>query len=108
MISTQAPEKGNPLLWVQLKKAALIALASSKSPEATTFLLNQGLLNSEDLPTRFGSLQALGQLKNNEAVPAIIKLLQDDNTAVKQQAATALGNFDDPQAVTALIGLLQE
>lgn len=108
VIKTKTPEKGDPKLWIQLKRAAIGALATTKSQEASSFLVDQGLLESETLALRLGALQALSQLKSKEALPAIIKLLQDENNTVKQQAAVALGNFQDPQAVTALIGVLKD
>jgi hypothetical protein len=77
-----------------------------------------GLVNSEDtktliratkhwcIRTRAETAAALGALRTAHAVPALIRLLNDRQTEVREAAARALGDIGDAEAVDPLIKAL--
>ena len=77
-----------------------------------------GLIDSEDsktliratrhwsAETRADAAAALGQLRSADAVPALIRLLEDRRTEVREAAARALGDIGKPEAVDPLIEAL--
>ncbi|MBZ0285113.1 MAG: HEAT repeat domain-containing protein [Anaerolineae bacterium] len=61
------------------------------------------LLQHKDEKLRIAAAWALGEIGNREAVPALIKTLEDRRSAaLRQQAADALGRIGDAEAVNAL------
>jgi hypothetical protein len=55
---------------------------------------------------RAGSAAALGALQSTSAVPALVRLLSDSQTEVRESAARALGDIGDDEAVDPLIAAL--
>jgi hypothetical protein len=64
-------------------------------------------LSSHDMETRYRSAVALGDLRDEGAVPALSKALHDENSGVRWEAAEALGKIGKP-AMSALIGALDD
>ena len=52
------------------------------------------------------AVQALGEIKDPSAVPALIGALRDPYANIRNNAVQALGEIKDPSAVPALIGTL--
>ncbi|GAB1540027.1 hypothetical protein NUACC21_26960 [Scytonema sp. NUACC21] len=63
-------------------------------------------MNDEDSDVRSSAARALGEIKDTQAVTALIYALNDENSFVRRIAADALGKIKDIQAVTALIHAL--
>ncbi|GET40636.1 HEAT repeat domain-containing protein [Microseira wollei] len=66
----------------------------------------QQALNDEDWYVREKAAEALGNIGNPQAVPALIAALKDKDSFSRTNAAEALGNIGNPQAVDALIAAL--
>ena len=66
-------------------------------------------LKDQDWRVRLRATEALCVLKSRTAVEPLVGLLQHDpDTAVRQEAARALGQIGDPTAVDALLGGVEE
>jgi len=66
-------------------------------------------LNDEVVEVRWDVVNALGNLKNENAVPSLIEILRNDKAAnVRWCAAFALGEIRNNQAVQPLIGALAD
>jgi len=66
------------------------------------------LLKDEDAETRSRAAEALGNLKDLAAQPALREALQDKRARVRRRAAEALGNLEDAAAQPALEAALQD
>jgi HEAT repeat protein len=89
---------------VRVNAAKLIA----DSPVSGDFHDLIHALDDPDPNVRRYSSQALGKLKNPEALKPLFRLLADDNWFVRAEAATALGEIGDPRSVGWLIQLLAD
>ncbi len=65
-------------------------------------------LGNSDWTVRSQAASALGKIKDPQAVPALIKALQDPKGYVRRRAASALGEIKDPRAVEPLIHALPD
>lgn len=72
--------------------------------EAVEPLMN--LLRSEDPDARFGAAKALGEIGDRQAIPGLIKVLDDPEGAVRFWALDALGKLKADEAVEAIGELL--
>lgn len=70
-------------------------------------LLDEDAQGIED-EARVEAIVALGFIGANTPVPEIIKLLNDDNPAIREAAAFALGKMGDNRAVSPLINTLTD
>jgi HEAT repeat protein len=61
-----------------------------------------------DYLVRAQSAVALGKLKNNQAIPVLLKALHDSNQWVRLDVINALGEINDPTAIPALHKTLTE
>lgn len=67
------------------------------------------VLEDQDWRVRLRATEALCVLKSSTAVEPLVGLLQHDpDTAVRQEAARALGHIGDGAAVDALLGVVEE
>lgn len=66
------------------------------------------LLGHEDNRVASAAVYALGEIRNPEAVPALILALKSDRDHMRRIAAHALGKIGDRQAVSPLIDLLSD
>ena len=79
----------------QLRYFALLALVRSEAPDKAAVL--RPLLADPDANIRRVSIEALGRLKDRQAVPALLALIKDiQNTA---SVYKALGEIGDPAAI---------
>ncbi|MCP4695648.1 MAG: NACHT domain-containing protein [Gammaproteobacteria bacterium] len=77
------------------------------NPKAVTPLLEA--VNSQDAAVRGKAVEALGNLKDPQAVPVLLNLLKTDTQSlVRAKAAEVLGGFKEPAAVPALLTALQD
>lgn len=60
-------------------------------------------LHDPSIDISMSAIQALGELKDAESVPALEAILQGDVLPLKRAAATALGQIGDPAVIPALI-----
>ena len=60
------------------------------------------------LPVRAVAARHLGHLRAAEAVPTLLRLLDDPNDIVRRAAATALGRIGDPRATPSLLKSLDD
>jgi hypothetical protein len=82
--------------------AAVTVAGKLKEPRAVEALI-QALGDSHD-GFRRNAIQALGEIGDARAVPALVDLAKrEDYTALE-----ALGNFKDPRSVDALVGVLRD
>ncbi|RPJ53873.1 MAG: HEAT repeat domain-containing protein [Methanobacteriota archaeon] len=65
-------------------------------------------LASGDRDVQLGAIGALGEIKNPDAVPALIERLVDPSIEVRWAAAIALGEIGDTRATPGLIGNLAD
>lgn len=63
---------------------------------------------SEDLEEKVSSIKALGVLSYLEARDFLIKMLEDENWVVQNQAAKSLGKIGDPEAIPFLTVKLRD
>ncbi|OKH50532.1 hypothetical protein NIES2130_34130 [Scytonema sp. HK-05] len=81
-------------------------LGSMGTEYGATFLSN--LLQHEDSDVRSSAAKALEEIKDTQAVPALIQALNNEDSSVRSSAAYALGKIKDTQAVPALIQALND
>jgi hypothetical protein len=79
-----------------------IHVEANKQNQNITVLMTGGVQQ------RIMAAQKLGEDRDRQAVPALIKSLKDPNLAVRGYAAWALGKIKDDSAVEPLIEALQE
>jgi HEAT repeats len=65
-------------------------------------------LNSRYKDTRLGVIEALGEIRDPQAVEPLIGLLGDKDNEVRWEAALALGEIADPRALGPLEGALRD
>jgi hypothetical protein len=66
-------------------------------------------LKDQDRDVRLGAVEALGQIRESSALPALIHLLETDrHTEIRWAAALALGEVGDLQAVPSLVRELRD
>ncbi|MEM1367294.1 MAG: HEAT repeat domain-containing protein [Cyanobacteria bacterium P01_H01_bin.15] len=63
---------------------------------------------TEDETVQEQIIQSLGQWRAAEAVPALITLLNDGKSSLRNAILTSIGNIATPEAITTLIELLQK
>jgi beta-lactamase regulating signal transducer with metallopeptidase domain len=84
---------------------------SSQNPvdqDKTQLSLFLELLKSPSPRVRERAANALGELEDSRAVPALIETLKDENAGVREHTASALRDLGDRQAVPALIEALKD
>lgn len=69
---------------------------------------NKDALNSRDASSRLTAVKALRQLKNKQAVRALIEHLNDSNTQVRRAVIDALKHLRDTRAVEPLLALTDD
>jgi HEAT repeat protein len=74
-------------------------------PDIGTNMTEAGksLLLDTDAALRVGGADALGEVRDRSAVPALVKTLDDNSPQVRAQAAESLGKIGDKSAVPALV-----
>ena len=85
----------------------MAACSSSEKGAKDIDLLLQDLSNA-DWTVRSQAVSALGKMKDPQAVPPLIKALQDPKGYVRRRAASALGEIKDPRAIEPLIVTLED
>ncbi|MCX6700244.1 MAG: HEAT repeat domain-containing protein [Methanomicrobiales archaeon] len=65
-------------------------------------------LQSRNKHVRLGVMEALGEIKANEAVQPLIKALKDPDNEIRWEAAFALGEIGDEQAIPSLVEALKD
>lgn len=86
---------------------ALRTIGQIQDDEAVAPLL-EILDESHDLEIRLATIEALGELGNPEAEPALSRLLATDEWRIRAKAATALGGLGDPDAIPGLLASLRD
>ncbi|MBI3195447.1 MAG: HEAT repeat domain-containing protein [Ignavibacteriae bacterium] len=66
------------------------------------------MLHDNDEDVRISALEVCSDLKVQQSFNGVMSLLRDNNFAVRQRAALALGKYKDPNAVDALVRSLQD
>jgi hypothetical protein len=92
-------------LDVNVREAAIVALAGNPSPESTQ-LLSKALAHW-DPETRRIAAREIGRAGNTDAIPALLKVIADVNTfernyELKKEVIKSLETLKSPQAVPAL------
>jgi putative membrane-bound dehydrogenase-like protein len=86
----------------EVRTAAVFALARIKTSSALNAIHNA--LSDPSMTVRTAAARVLGLLKYKEAITQLANLVQnDEQLAVRRQAATALGQIGDSRAVDALL-----
>lgn len=81
--------------WLKLSSVAITIFFACVS-ETTTL---RGQLNSPDPVVRANAAKRLGELRDKEAVPHLVKLLKDTVPMVRFEAILALGKVGDREAI---------
>jgi HEAT repeat protein len=81
-------------------------ILGSLGTEATDELVRA--LKKKDKNTRLGIIEALTQIKDPRAVPALMKTLKDESSEVRWETAIALGEIGEPTAIEPLIHALKD
>jgi putative heme-binding domain-containing protein len=63
----------------------------------------QRALSDTELEVRIAAIQALGELKDNGSVSALVGILQSESPLERREVATALGRIGDPSVTNALL-----
>jgi putative membrane-bound dehydrogenase-like protein len=88
------------------RQNAMWALARIGSENAL-LLLRQGL-SDDDAPGRLAAVKGLGDLRDQQSILPLIDMVQNDEPAVRREAATALGRLGRAEAVPAILAALQK
>ncbi|MBW4625249.1 MAG: HEAT repeat domain-containing protein [Brasilonema octagenarum HA4186-MV1] len=89
----------------ELLKIEFLTITRSGCKQAIAFLSHR-LLQHEDYYVRRTAASALRNIKDSQAVQALIQALNHEDSHVRSSAACALGEVKDSQAVQALIQAL--
>jgi hypothetical protein len=81
-------------------------ILGSLGTEATDELILA--LKKKDKHIRLGIIEALTQIKDPRAVPALIETLKDESSEVRWEAAIALGEIGEPQVIEPLVHALKD
>jgi HEAT repeat protein len=81
-------------------------ILGSLGTEATDELVRA--LKKKDKNTRLGIIEALTQIKDPRAVPALMKTLKDESSEVRWETAIALGEIGEQKAIEPLIYALKD
>ena len=71
-------------------------------------VLLETLDDSDDISIRHAALEVLGRLKNNKAIPAMARFLEDESVVMRRAAAEMLGQIGGGKAAGALLGSLAD
>jgi FOG: HEAT repeat len=66
-----------------------------------------GLVDGLDVPGWL-KVELLGEVRSDEAIPRLLKLVEDSDSDVRRMAANALGNIGDEQAIGGLLKLVED
>jgi HEAT repeat protein len=64
-------------------------------------------LNIQTLDVRRRAADALGKIGDAQAIPGLLKLVEDSDSYVRSSAADALGKIGDAQAIPGLLKLVE-
>jgi len=85
---------------VKLKASAIYAMGRNCDSAWLTTLMTE--LNSNEVEMRYEAANACGELGAEEAVPHLLKLIEDEDRQVQEAAIDALGQIGGEQAKQAL------
>jgi hypothetical protein len=88
-----------------VQSEAAKALGSLGSPAMDELIR---ALKKKDKQTRLGIIEALTEIRDPRAVPALIETIRDQSSEVKWETAIALGEIGDPQATGPLVNALKD
>jgi HEAT repeat protein len=91
----------------RIRYDAVLILEERGGPEAVQLLIG-ALRDQEYVSIRWRAARALGKLRAQEAVGALVDALGDESQHVRKGVAQALGEIGDPGAVPALIKALRD
>jgi HEAT repeat protein len=86
------------------RRPAVMKLGMIGGDEAVRALIRTVENNQEDLIVRGRAALMLGKLKDNRAVPTLIRALDAPGFQTPMNAAEALGRIGDTRAIDALVG----
>jgi HEAT repeat protein len=86
------------------RRTAVMKLGMIGGDEAVRALIRTVENNQEDLIVRGRAALMLGKLKDNRAVPTLIRALDAPGFQTPMNAAEALGRIGDARAIDALVG----
>jgi HEAT repeat protein len=86
------------------RRTAVMKLGMIGGDEAVRALIRTVENNQEDLIVRGRAALMLGKLKDNRAVPTLIRALDAPGFQTPMNAAEALGRIGDTRAIDALVG----
>ncbi len=81
-----------------LKSYTAMALGSFKGDSRVVNALISGI-DDRELLTREASIQSLGKIGSQKAVPHLIRVLNDEHVSIRLSAIKALGDIGNPQAI---------
>ncbi len=90
-----------------VRQKAAIELLGMKDPHALAPVLER-MRQAPDPTLRVDMIEAAAFCKDHRCFGAILDALKDEDPAVKQAAASALGRFSDPQEVEAMMKVVSE
>jgi HEAT repeat protein len=96
----------DPALKVELKVRALKALATRES-EKTIEVMSIGL-NDETPQVRLASVEAMGSLAVQQAIPYLMEATKDKDAKVRQAAIRGLSEFPGNEGVVEILGKLTD
>jgi HEAT repeat protein len=100
-------ERGVRALIEELEDAGIERRKTEDSPRMTGGIPTpESLARQQAVSDRYFAALLLGELRAEEAVPALIRATRDPAIAVRDRAAMSLGEIGDPSAVPALREML--
>lgn len=90
---------------VAVRRSAVTRIGRMRRPQAVP-KLSETLENDPDSGVRAQAAEALGNIKNRTATPALVRALSDENKNVKSSVIIALGYMRDKKAVDPLLSFL--
>ncbi|HVP93905.1 MAG TPA: HEAT repeat domain-containing protein [Methanoregulaceae archaeon] len=93
-----------PDLEIQWQAAAAL---STFGKEGVDHLL-EALRKTRNKHVKLGIIEALGEIRDNRAVPDLLKALKDNDNEIRWEAALALGEIGDAGSIPALVEGLKD
>ena len=93
---------------LQVRRAAVNALATSDIPGAAELILNKIQDDNEDASIIQSAISALGRIGNKQVIEEIESILKGENDVLKREAIYALGNIGGEESISILSDLLKQ
>ena len=92
--------------WLEVRRRALESVAPFNTSDLTEYI--HWAYDSDDLDLRCSSIYAMGKSGEPQWLPLLFRELQNPNSPIRYEAASACGELDNEAAAPHLVPLLQD